>query len=131
VDISVGRSGSPYPTHWVPLGILGLLLVPSALLFIRARKLQKLMAIKVARVIQIVLFGLVVLLTYPAFVLAASGIASATEPHLLDSFYNIPYLLISLPIYFVACVLGIASFPFMMILVKKTLRVEPIDETRT
>lgn len=130
VDISGGRSGSSYPTHWVPLGILGLLLVPSAVLFIRAKKLQKLMAIKVSRVIQIVLFGLVVLLTYPAFLLAADGFSSATEPHLMDSIYSISNLFI-LPIYFVACVLGIASFPFMMILVKKTLRVSSIDETRT
>jgi hypothetical protein len=128
VDISGGRSGSTYPTHWVPLGILGLLLVPSAVLFIRAKKLQKLMAVRVSRVIQIVLFGLVVLLTYPAYILAASAFPSLSKP--MYSFSELSSVFI-LPIYFVACVLGIASFPFMMILVKKTLRSRSIDETRT
>ena len=128
VDISGDRSGSPYPTHWVPLGILGLLLVPSAVLFIRSTKFRKLKAIKASRIIQIVLFGLVVLLTYPAYILAASAFPSLSKP--MYSFSELSSIFI-LPIYFVACVLGIASFPFMMILVKKTLRVESIDETRT
>jgi len=77
----------------------GLPLIPSAIIFILAPKQKKVGRLKVARILQLILFIAVCLAFVPSAVIAQYG------PQLL-----------------VACILGVVFFPFMMIFVGKLLK---------
>ena len=115
--------GGIYPTMWVPFAWLGLLLVPSVIPFIRVVSAFNLRAIKVARVLQIILFAFVAFLTFPAYLLVQTVFTTVT----LDTtvvFGFRPGAAILGCTYFVACVLGIIYFPFMLAITKKALQIE-------
>lgn len=119
-NLGFGQNG--YPVIWVPFGVLGTLLIPSALTFMRGGKWAQVNSIRTARILQLILFVLVVALTFPAFIVA--GAAFNTD--------QIFYILLT-PDYFVACVLGIISFPSMWVitrsLVPKKIQVS-VDENQ-
>lgn len=94
-----------FPSMWVPFVLLGSLLIPSALSFIQTGKKTQSQSTISARTMQIVLFVLVLLLTLPAY-----SLFSMLWMHgVIITFWSI----LLTPTYFVACVLGIVSFPIM------------------
>jgi hypothetical protein len=108
-----------FPWMWVPFVLLGSLLVPSAVEFIQTGRNSQKNSTKSSRTLQTVLFVLVLLLTLPAYALF-----SMLWMHgVIISVFSI----LLLPCYFVACVLGIVSFPIMWkttkTLIPKTIRV--------
>ena len=99
------------------------MLIPSALTFIQTGKKTQSQSTISARTMQIILFVLVLILTLPAY-----GLFSMLWMHgVIINFFSI----VLAPCYFVACVLGIVSFPIMW-KTTKTLRSEtiqvPVDE---
>lgn len=132
IHINVGSrdaefSGGIYPTMWIPFAGLGLLLVPSSIPFIRAVKSPNLRAIKVARVLQIVLFALVAVLTVPAYSLLKIAYTQVTSEDTVLFRFSTPETFL-LSIYFLACVIGIAYFPLMLLATKKALKVDPSNQ---
>lgn len=115
--------GGIYPTMWVPFAWLGLLLVPSVIPFIRAVSAFSFRAIRVARVLQIVLFALVVLLTVPAYLMVQMVLTTVTSDTTVVFGFSAGAIFLGC-IYFVACVLGIIYFPFMLAITKKALQIE-------
>jgi hypothetical protein len=114
-----------FPGMWVPFVLLGGLLIPSALTFIRTGKESQSGSTSSARRLQIVLFAFVLLLTLPAYSLFSMLLIHGV---IIDVFS-----ILLLPNYFVACVLGIISFPIMWritrSLVPKKIKV-PVDENQ-
>ena len=104
---SVGYLGSMDEYFMQPYLYAGLLLMPSAVIFTLAPRQTNVSLIRVARIIQQILFVVVCLASVPSAFLAQS------RPQLL-----------------IACILGMAFFPFMMILVRKALGVTVADSTR-
>ena len=121
-----GQNG--YPVIWVPFGVLGILLIPSALIFIRGGKWAQVKSIRTARILQLILFVLVIAATYPSFIAASLTFSAYIERQPTGFFTKL-----LAPDYFVACVLGIISFPIMWritrSLVPKTIKV-PVDENQ-
>jgi hypothetical protein len=94
-----------FPVMWAPFALLGGLLIPSALTFIQTGKKSQTQSIVSARTLQVILFVLVLLLTMPAY-----GLFSMLWMHgVIITFFSI----VLSPCYFIACVLGIVSFPIM------------------
>jgi len=114
-----------FPWMWVPFVILGTLLIPSAIAFMNTGKKPDSRSTRSARVLQTILFSLVLLLTYPAVALMSMLWTRGFTTNV--------YGYMSVPSFFVACVLGIISFPIMWritrSLVPKKIRV-PVDENQ-
>jgi hypothetical protein len=94
-----------YPWMWMWFSPLGLLLIPSAITFIQTGKKPNSPSTRSARILQTILFCIVLLLTYPALALMSALWTHGVLPDV--------YSYLTLPSFFVACVLGIASFPIM------------------
>jgi hypothetical protein len=94
-----------FPAMWVPFILLGSLLIPSALTFIQTGKKFQSQSTVSARTMQVILFVLVLLLTLPAYAL----FSTLWMHGYIITFWSI----VLMPCYFVACVLGIVSFPIM------------------
>ena len=112
-----GQNG--WPVIWIIFAIPGLLLIPSSLIFIKTGKWSRGPSNLTARILQIILFVLVLALTYPALILASFAIDPFQPSRELDS--RIFTRLLS-PSFLVACVLGIVSFPLMWLATKPFMR---------
>lgn len=109
-----GQNG--WPVIWIIFAIPGLLLISSSLIFIKTGKWPKGPSTLAARVLQIILFALVLALTYPALILASFAIDPANQAE------NQIFARLLSPSFLVACVLGIVSFPFMWLATKPLMR---------
>jgi hypothetical protein len=116
------------PFLWMPFAALGTLLIPSAITFIQTGKRPKSPSTRSARILQTILFAIVLALTWPAFVWMFINFGDNVP---LD-YLRLLSLLLN-PSLFVACVLGIISFPIMWnvtrSLVPKKIKV-PVDENQ-
>lgn len=125
IDSGFGQNG--WPVVWIPGALLGLLLIPSSVTFIQTGKRMKAPSTRSARILQIILFSIVLALTYPAFLLALLGIDPGYEGD------GVIFTTLLAPVYFIACVLGLVSFPIMWkitrSLVPKKIKV-PVDENQ-
>jgi fatty acid desaturase len=116
------------PVFWMPFAALGTLLIPSAITFIQTGKKPKSPSTRSARILQTLLFAIVLALTWPALLLMLISFGSNVPV----DYVQVLHLLLH-PSLFVACVLGIISFPIMWritrSLVPKKIRV-PVHENQ-
>ena len=114
-----------FPWMWVHFVLLGFLLVPSAITFVQTDRKPNSSTTGSARILQTILFSLVLLLTFPAFALMSLLWTHGFLPNF--------YAYMAIPSFFVACVLGIISFPIMwritQSLVPKKIKA-PVDENQ-
>jgi hypothetical protein len=114
-----------FPWMWVPFVLLGFLLLPSAITFIQTGKRPSSRSTRSARILQTILFSIVLILTFPAFALMSQLWRQGFLPNF--------WAYMAFPSFFIACVLGIISFPIMWritrSLVSKKIKV-PVDENQ-
>jgi hypothetical protein len=94
-----------FPWMWVPFVLLGFLLIPSAITFIQTGKRPSSRSTRSARILQTILFSIVLILTFPAFALMSLLWRQGFLPNF--------WAYMAFPSFFIACVLGIISFPIM------------------
>ena len=100
---------------WMFFAVFGLLLVPSSIAFLRAGKKSKFFTVQRAKIAQIILFSFILLLVYPSYYMAESTLRNAMGvggPGGSPGFDIFSHLLG--PTFFVACIMGIIFFPFML-----------------
>ena len=100
---------------WMFFGVFGLLLIPSAIAFIRVGKDSKFLTVQRGKIGQIILFASNLLLIYPSYYVAETTLRNAMglgDPGESSAFDIFSHLLG--PTFFVACILGILFFPFML-----------------
>ena len=128
IDIgsNVGSEPNGSPLIWVPFGALGILLIHSALVFIRGGKWAQVESLRTARIAQLILFVFVFAATFPAFIVASMFLLT----YLAREHSGI-FIVLLAPEYFIACILGIIAIPIIWritrSLVSKKIKV-PVEE---
>ena len=106
IDIGSNVRSEPngYPLIWVPFGALGIMLIHSALVFIRGGKWAQVESLRTARIVQLMLIVFVFAATFPAFIVASMFlfIYLARE-------HSEIFIILLAPEYFIASILGIIS----------------------